>query len=82
MQVKAIRTCLGCHKRFPKKQLLRFVLENGKVVADYRGTGSGRGVYCCNDRHCLQDFSRQKKKLSRALRVQDCQIRFALKDWE
>ena len=82
MQVKAIRTCLGCHKRLPKTQLLKFVLEDGMVVLDRRGTGHGRSVYCCNDKSCLRNFSRQKKKLSRALRVQDCQISVELKDWE
>jgi len=82
MQAKAIRTCLGCHKRFPKNQLLKFVLRDGMVVLDRKGTGYGRSVYCCNDKSCLRSFCRQKKKLSWALRVQDCQISVELKDWE
>ena len=79
---KAIRTCLGCQKRLPKTQLLKFVLKDGIVVFDRKGTGGGRSVYCCNDKSCLHNFCRQKKKLSRALRAQDCQISVELKDWE
>jgi predicted RNA-binding protein YlxR (DUF448 family) len=82
MQAKAIRTCLGCQKRLPKSGLLKFVLENGTVVFDHKGRGSGRSVYCCNDKSCFRNFCKQKKKLSRALRVQDCQISVELKDWE
>jgi len=82
MQAKGIRTCLGCQKRRPKSQLLKFVLENGIVVFDRKGTGSGRSVYCCSEKSCFHSFCRQDKKLSRALRAKDCQISFELEDWE
>jgi len=82
MRAKAIRTCLGCHKRLPKIQLLKFVIAHEKVVLDRKRTGKGRSVYCCNEKSCLRNFYRQKKKLSRALRAQDCQISIELKDWE
>ncbi len=79
MKVQPVRTCLGCHKRFPKNQLLKFVLQEGMIVFDSKGTGQGRSAYCCNNKNCLRVFSIQKK-LSRAFRVQDCQISVELED--
>jgi predicted RNA-binding protein YlxR (DUF448 family) len=82
MKVQHMRTCLGCHKRFPKKQLMKFVLNKGMVIHDSKGTEHGRSAYCCNNKNCVGVFFRHKKKLSRAFRVQDGQISFELKDWE
>jgi len=80
MKVQPIRTCLGCHKRFPKSQLLKFVLQEGIVVLDSKGTGQGRSAYCCNSKNCIRIFCRYKRKLSRAFRVQDCKISDELED--
>ena len=82
MKTQPIRTCLGCRKRLPKGQLLKFVLERGNIVLDQNGTGHGRSAYCCDTKNCLRIFFGQKKKMSRAFRVQDGQIRAELKDWE
>ena len=76
MKAQPIRTCLGCQKRFPKKELMKYVLVKGIVVHDSRRTGQGRSAYCCNNNICLEIFFKQKKKLSRAFRVQDGQISF------
>ena len=80
MNAQPIRTCLGCSKRFPKKQLLKFVLQEESIVLDRKGTGQGRSAYCCNDKNCLRVFARHKRKLSRAFRVQDCKISDELED--
>ena len=80
--MEPVRTCLGCQKRLCKKELLKFVVDKGTIVLDSKGTGQGRSAYCCNNKSCLGVFFRQKKKLSRAFRVQDCLISFELKDWE
>jgi len=83
MKSQPVRTCLGCHKRFPKNRLLKFVVSKGRIIHDNsKGGGHGRSAYCCNNKNCLAVFFSQKKKLSRAFRVQDEQIRFDLKDWE
>ena len=74
MKAQPIRTCLGCHKQFPKNELMKYVLVKGMVVRDSSGTGQGRSAYCCNNKNCLDVFFRQKKKLSRAFRIQDGQI--------
>lgn len=80
MKVQPTRTCLGCHKRFPKNQLLKFVLQEGIVVFDSKGTGQGRSAYCCNNKNCVRVFCRHEKKLSRAFRVQGRQISVELED--
>ena len=80
MNAQPIRTCLGCHKRFPKSQLLKFILQEGIVVLDSKGIGQGRSVYCCNNKKCLRVFKRHNRKLSRAFRVQDCKISDELED--
>ena len=77
-----LRTCLGCNMRFPKNLLMKFIFMKGKIVHDSKGNGMGRSAYCCKNKNCLDVFVGQKKKLSRAFRVQDGQISFALKDWE
>ena len=80
MNMQPMRTCLGCRGRFPKYQLLKFVLHDGVVVLDSKGGEQGRSAYCCNNDICLSFFFKHKKKLSRAFRVQDCQISVELED--
>lgn len=80
MNSKPMRTCLGCHKRFPKDQLLKFVLQEGKIVNDSKGTGNGRSAYCCKNKSCLLGIEKHKKILFRAFRVKDCEISIELED--
>ena len=82
MMAEPIRTCLGCGSRFPKRRLRKFILDNGRIMRDSNGTGPGRSVYCCNNERCLHLFFRQRKRLSRAFRVQEDKIRFVLEDLE
>ena len=77
-----IRTCLACRKRFPKDQLVKFILDNGFVVLDEGGKAGGRSGYCCRDSDCIKNFLHDKKKQFRAFKVQDCRISTELKDWE
>ena len=80
--MQPMRTCLGCRKCLPKKELLKFTLRAGVVRHDRKGTEQGRSAYCCNNNRCLRDFCSNKKKLSRAFRVRDCQISVLLEDRE
>ena len=80
VKTQPVRTCLGCHERYPKDQLLKFVLQEGKVIHDSRGTGTGRSAYCCDNENCLRSFSKDKRKLSRAFRARDCHISVELED--
>ena len=77
-----IRMCLGCRKKLPKDQLLKFVLDSGLVVLDKSGKAGGRSGYCCNNIDCSRSFLNDPKKQFRAFKVQDCRISRELKDWE
>jgi hypothetical protein len=67
-----VRTCLGCGKRLLKKELWRFVADQGgAVLLDSKRCLPGRGVYCCPEAGCLLSFMKKKGKISRGLRVTD-----------
>lgn len=49
-----LRMCVGCQEMKPKKELIRIVrTPDSDVVIDSTGKKSGRGVYICPDRECL-----------------------------
>lgn len=51
----ATRMCIACRKRLPKRDLVRFVLdESGIPVLDEYGSKSGRGASVCADRECFE----------------------------
>jgi predicted RNA-binding protein YlxR (DUF448 family) len=47
-----IRSCVGCGRRAPQAELLRFVAENGFLTP---GDGrAGRGAYTCRRLSCFE----------------------------
>jgi uncharacterized protein len=47
-----IRSCVGCGRKAPQPELLRFVAEDGKLVP---GVGKpGRGAYTCRRLLCFE----------------------------
>ncbi|MFH1312263.1 MAG: YlxR family protein [Candidatus Eisenbacteria bacterium] len=62
-----VRTCIGCHKRGPKQDLLRLVsTKDGLKIGD----ADGRGFYLCRDVECLVRAgknNRMKRSLGRPL---------------
>jgi predicted RNA-binding protein YlxR (DUF448 family) len=47
-----IRSCVGCGRKAPQRQLLRFVAKDGRLVT---GVGEpGRGVYTCRRLSCFE----------------------------
>jgi predicted RNA-binding protein YlxR (DUF448 family) len=47
-----IRSCVGCGRKAPQAELIRFVAENGRLVP---GEGrSGRGAYTCRRLACFE----------------------------
>jgi predicted RNA-binding protein YlxR (DUF448 family) len=47
-----IRSCIGCGRKAPQSQLLRFVAENGVLTP---GAGKpGRGAYTCRRLSCFE----------------------------
>ena len=55
MKHVAIRTCVGCRRRRPKRELVRLVRgADGVVVRDATGRAAGRGAYVCVEVACLE----------------------------
>jgi uncharacterized protein len=47
-----IRSCVGCGRKAPQGQLLRFVAKEGRLVT---GAGEpGRGAYTCRRLSCFE----------------------------
>ncbi len=62
-----MRLCVGCQEMRPKKELLRVVrTPDGQVEVDRIGKKSGRGVYICPRRSCLQ-AALKGRRLQKAL---------------
>jgi predicted RNA-binding protein YlxR (DUF448 family) len=56
-----MRKCVVCHKRFPKKQLLRVVRsEVHTAVYDDTGKMPGRGAYVCATPTCTMRAKKTK----------------------
>ena len=52
------RTCIVCHGKYKKKQLVRIVkTRDGDVFFyDPSGKAQGRGAYVCKNPNCLEKF--------------------------
>ena len=47
--------CVGCQEMRPKKELIRIVrTPDSEILIDGSGKKSGRGVYICPQKECLQ----------------------------
>ena len=52
MTAEPIRSCVGCGRKAPQSELLRFVAEDGRLVP---GAGKpGRGAYTCRRLPCFE----------------------------
>ena len=72
MAVKKIpmRKCAGCEEMKEKKQLVRVVhTPDGEISLDFTGKRSGRGVYVCKSRACLE-AAQKKRGLERSLKCE------------
>ena len=49
-----IRTCAGCGRKAPQRELVRFVAGDGKLTLDAAGGAPGRGVYTCRRLLCFE----------------------------
>jgi predicted RNA-binding protein YlxR (DUF448 family) len=63
------RTCVGCQKIRPKREMVRIVRTPDQgVKIDESGKASGRGVYLCRDRKCWEK-ALSEKRLQHALKT-------------
>jgi predicted RNA-binding protein YlxR (DUF448 family) len=47
-----IRSCVGCGRKAPQSELLRFVAKDGRLVAG--ANEAGRGAYTCRRLSCFE----------------------------
>ncbi len=62
-----LRRCSGCGRRAPQRNLLRFTVRNGVLVAGRNEPG--RGAYTCRTPACF-DRAAERGMFARALRQQ------------
>ncbi|MGN7612017.1 DUF448 domain-containing protein [Magnetococcales bacterium HHB-1] len=63
-----LRTCIVSRERYPKKQLIRFVVDSeGRPVEDLTGRLPGRGIYALPTPSALAILANPKKSPLRAL---------------
>ena len=63
-----MRTCIACHVKQPKRQLIRLVRTSaGSIEVDPMGKLPGRGAYVCLRESCWEG-ALQEGKLGRALK--------------
>jgi predicted RNA-binding protein YlxR (DUF448 family) len=60
-----LRTCAGCGRRSPQRDLIRFAARDGALVASR--TEPGRGVYTCRDLACFER-ARERRQFARVLK--------------
>jgi predicted RNA-binding protein YlxR (DUF448 family) len=60
-----IRTCVGCGRKAPQREFVRFSARGGVLVADPAGTG--RGAYTCRRLPCFERAA-ARRAFSRTLR--------------
>jgi predicted RNA-binding protein YlxR (DUF448 family) len=61
-----VRRCVGCGRRAPQGELLRFAVSDGRLVQDREAPG--RGVYTCRRLVCFERAQAQRA-FARSLRT-------------
>lgn len=61
------RTCMGCNRKKTKKELIRLVIIEDKLVIDNTYKVNSRGAYICNDIICF-DKCMKNKRIERSLK--------------
>lgn len=67
------RTCVGCRRRAPQRELLRVALDGTRVVADPLRRAPGRGAYLHRDPRCVEQ-ARRRRAFRRAFRLGDVAV--------
>lgn len=67
-----IRTCVGCGRKAPRRELVRFVAREGTLAHDPDGRSPGRGAYTCRRLACFERATARRafaRTLRRTVRV-------------
>ena len=62
-----IRTCVGCGRKAPQGELVRFVARGRELTLDARGRAPGRGAYTCRRLVCFER-AESRRAFARTLR--------------
>lgn len=72
-----MRRCIGCGRRAPQRELVRFVAAGEysaqQLVRDPAYRAHGRGAYVCPDTACFEK-ARARRAFHRALRRQGTEL--------
>ena len=58
MSAPPVRTCVGCGRKAPQAELLRFVARDGRLTPGRREPG--RGAYTCRRLACFERAAAQR----------------------
>ena len=61
------RTCVGCGRKAPQRELVRFAAPTGVLEADESRSLPGRGAYTCRRLSCFERAA-SRRAFARALR--------------
>ena len=61
------RTCVGCGRKAPQRELVRYVAPEGRLLRDTGTRSTGRGAYTCARAVCFERAV-SKRAFSRTLR--------------
>ncbi|MGH3024231.1 MAG: YlxR family protein [Gaiellaceae bacterium] len=61
------RTCVGCGRKAPQRELVRFVAPAGVLEADTARRRPGRGAYTCRRLSCFERAA-SRRAFARTLR--------------
>jgi uncharacterized protein len=64
---ESIRTCVGCGRKAPQRELLRFVAPAGVLELDGGRRLPGRGAYTCRRPSCFER-AQARRAFARTLR--------------
>ena len=62
-----LRTCRVCRRQAPKRELMRMVVQQGRLVDDERKLAAGSGVYCCRDGACRERLGKKLGKRNKKI---------------
>jgi predicted RNA-binding protein YlxR (DUF448 family) len=65
--MEVVRTCVGCGRKAPQRELVRFVVADGLLEHDPMARKPGRGAYTCLRRACFERAT-SRRAFARTLR--------------
>ena len=77
-----VRTCVGCGKKRPQRELVRLGMQAGEVAVDARRRLSGRGGYICGPQ-CVEGAVKRKgfgRAFKGKARAEPAALRLALQE--